>query len=203
MSRIVLALALLLAAAGISRAGQVPVSIIDNTFSPDTVHVSLGDSVVWTNNGANSHTTTSGVDGVPDGLWDSGTLAHAATFTYGFTVDGTFHYFCSFHYRFGMMGVVIAGTGGGVDESKDMLAVSRGIVGYPNPFRASISLRLWPSGSGCVRIFNASGKLVRTLESGNGASAVWDGRDSRGQQSGPGVYFCAYGSHALAVTRLR
>lgn len=203
MSRIVLALALLLAAVGVSRAVQVPVSITDYKFSPDTVHVNLGDSVVWTNNGSNQHTTTSGLNGVPDGLWDSGTLAHGATFAHVFPVDGTFNYYCKFHYMIGMLGVVVAGTGGGVDESKDMLAGSRGIVGYPNPFRASISLRLWPSGCGCVRIFNASGKLVRTLESGNGASAVWDGRDSRGQQAGPGVYFCAYDSHVLALTRLR
>jgi hypothetical protein len=31
----------------------------------------------------------------------------------------------------------------------------------------------------------------------------WDGKDSRGQETGPGVYFCRYGSGALTVTRLR
>jgi flagellar hook assembly protein FlgD len=52
-------------------------------------------------------------------------------------------------------------------------------------------------------VFDASGKLVRTLPAAHRTSVNWDGKDSRGQETGPGVYFCRYGSGALTVTRLR
>ena len=94
---------------------------------------------------------------------------------------------------------------GGVNETPGAGKNADGIGGFPNPFSAATTIRFAPTGSasGGVRIFDASGKLVRTLDAAHVASVTWDGRDSRGQETGPGVYFCRYGSGALAVTRLR
>jgi plastocyanin len=204
MSSISVLVLALLTAVGLSLATQVPVSIVDFAFSPDTVHVNMGDSVVWTNNGAFLHTSTSGENGVWDSLWDSGDLAHGASFVHGFAANGTFPYFCRHHYLNGMTGVIVVGAGG-VNETPSTGKNVDGIASFPDPFRSATTIRFAPagSGSGSVRVFDASGKLVQTLPAARGTSVIWDGRDSRGQETGPGVYFCRYGSDALVMTRLR
>jgi plastocyanin len=204
MSRPSVLVLVLLTAVGPLWATQVPVSIVDFAFSPDTVHVNAGDSVTWTNNGAFLHTSTSGVSGVWDSLWESGDLAHGASFAHGFPADGTFPYFCRHHYLSGMTGVVVVGAGG-VNETPVTRGSVAGIASYPNPFSAAITIRFAPTGSasGGVRVFDASGKLVRTFDAAHVTSLVWDGRDDRGLETGAGVYLCRCGSNALVMTRLR
>ena len=204
MSRINVLTVALIMSVGLSWATRVPVSIVDFAFSPDTVRINPGDSVIWTNNGTFMHTSTSGVNGVWDSLWDSGDLVHGATFVRGFPVDGTFDYFCRHHYLGGMRGIVVVGTGG-VNETPGMPEKVAVIASFPNPFRAGTTIRFVPTGSasGDVMVFDASGKLVRTLPAARAASVTWDGKDRRGQETGPGVYFCRCGSGALVLTRLR
>jgi hypothetical protein len=182
----------------------MPVSIVDFSFSPDTVRINPGDSVSWTNNGAFTHTSTSGVNGVWDSLWDSGDLTPGATFVRGFAANGTFNYFCRHHWPSGMKGVVVVGSGG-VNETPGPRESVTGAESYPNPFRTATTIRFAPSASTSseVRVFDASGKLIRTLQAAHSTSVTWDGKDSRGQEAGPAVYFCRYGSGALAVTKLR
>ena len=204
MSRISIAVAALLTALGFSLARQVPVSMVDFAFSPDTVRVNPGDSVIWTNNGTFVHTSTSGVNGVPDGLWNSGDMPHGVTYVRAFPANGTFNYYCTHHYLSGMKGVVVVGASG-VNEAPGTAGNTPSIAGFPNPFISATTLRLAPSGAGRggIRIFNASGKLVRKLEATDGSFVVWDGTDDHGHETGPGVYFCEYGSSSLAVTLLR
>ncbi|MBN2465552.1 hypothetical protein JXD38_08020 [candidate division WOR-3 bacterium] len=198
-----LAVAVLVASAAVSTAVQVPVSMIDNAFIPDTVRISPGDSVAWTNNGEFTHTSTSGVNGVWDSLWDSGNMAHGVTFARGFATEGTFDYFCALHWLGGMQGVVVVGMSGS-SEKPGSVGRAVGISSSPNPFSSSTTIRLAPTGFArkAVRVFDASGKLVRTLATRDGAFAVWDGTDDRGHETGPGTYFCICGSRALVLTRL-
>jgi hypothetical protein len=64
----------------------------------------------------------------------------------------------------------------------------------PNPFSASTSIAFELPGAAPVglRIYDARGRLVRTLADGNVARDLstfeWDGRDDRGGKLGPGVY---------------
>jgi plastocyanin len=204
MTRIGMSVAALLVTASLSMATQVPVSILSSSFSPATVQVAPGDSVVWTNNSALTHTTTSGTNGTPDGLWDSGDMGNGVTFIREFPTTGSFPYYCKYHYPMGMVGTVTVGSGG-VNEKSGRPGSVTGITSFPNPFSATTTIRLAPSGvsRGNLMVFDASGKLVRTLALTRGNSTAWDGRDSRGQETEPGVYFCRYGSGTLAVTRLR
>ena len=70
----------------------------------------------------------------------------------------------------------------------------------PNPFRVStaISLQLTAGSPSELRIYDAAGRLVRTLAKGRKPTAasvlVWDGRDSRGRRCGHGVYFYRFES---------
>jgi hypothetical protein len=65
----------------------------------------------------------------------------------------------------------------------------------PNPFRnhTQISYALPAAGNVSLRVYDASGRTVRTLASGfqraGSYSAGWDAKDSRGKQVPYGVYF--------------
>jgi hypothetical protein len=66
---------------------------------------------------------------------------------------------------------------------------------YPNPATRGTTLRFAIPEAGPVRLrlFNIEGRLVRELANETRSSGeqivAWDGRDSRGREVGPGVYF--------------
>jgi plastocyanin len=74
------------------RAANVAVSIVDFDFVPPAQSVALGDTVIWTNNGAAPHTSTSST-----GVWNSGNLSTGQTFQFTFNTAGTFNYICTIH----------------------------------------------------------------------------------------------------------
>jgi plastocyanin len=91
----------------------------DYTFSPETVRVSVGAVVGWSNGGTMSHTSTSDAAG-----WNSNAMAPpgpppmtcpyppcdatpGGTFQHAFSSAGTYPYHCAFHDTLGMKGVVI------------------------------------------------------------------------------------------------
>ena len=68
----------------------------DLVFSPSSVTIHPGDTVRWTWE-SSFHSSTSGVPGAPDGIWDSGILNEGATFSRTFNSTGTFPYYCIVH----------------------------------------------------------------------------------------------------------
>jgi plastocyanin len=204
MSRTNVLFAALLLAAGLGRATQVPVSIIDFAFQPDTVRVRPGDSVIWTNNGAFLHTSTSGVNGVPDGLWNSGDMAHGVTFVHGFPTDGRFNYYCAHHYLSGMKGVVVVGTSG-VSESPGLNLT--GITSFPNPIHnyATIRFAALTPGPVDIVVVDVAGRRVRRLvaarQRGRTHEVSWDTRDDSGDPIPAGVYLVKLESGAYRATQ--
>lgn len=61
-------------------------------FVPDTLAVSAGTTVTWTNADSVSHTISS-----RDGAFESGFLAKGDSFSYTFEQTGTFDYYCGIH----------------------------------------------------------------------------------------------------------
>lgn len=61
-------------------------------FNPSTITVTVGTTVKWTNKDSASHTVTSDT-----GLFDSGSIANSATYTFTFTTAGTYQYHCTIH----------------------------------------------------------------------------------------------------------
>jgi len=97
--------ALALAGCGGDEIGQPPegtvfVSMGDNFFQPQTVTVTPGTSVRWSNEGAVVHSVVSDT-----GLWQSNLLSPTWWFEVRFDSLGTFPYHCSLHE--GMTGTVI------------------------------------------------------------------------------------------------
>ena len=96
-----------------------PVALIDGAqcatpcgngaFNPLTLTIRTGDTVKWTNTGTNYHTTTCSGSCGP-ATWDSGLMAPNATtpptYSYTFTVAGTYNYVCSLHAP-GMAGTIV------------------------------------------------------------------------------------------------
>lgn len=81
--------------------GQVTVIMQNIVFNPPTITVRVGQQVVWRNNDAVPHTTTSGSCSgntcTPTPGWDSGTLNQGQSFSHTFDTVGTFSYFCRIH----------------------------------------------------------------------------------------------------------
>jgi plastocyanin len=80
--------------------GGDKVAVADNSFSPASLEVAVGDTVTFENEGAIAHTVT-GDD------FDSGSLAPGDTFTFKASEKGTFSYVCTFHP--GMQGTIEVG----------------------------------------------------------------------------------------------
>jgi amicyanin len=68
------------------------VGIKNFAFSPATITVKAGSTVVWTNDDSIQHDITFDGGGIV-----SNTLNHNDTFSHTFSAAGTYHYICSIH----------------------------------------------------------------------------------------------------------
>lgn len=82
---------------------EVMVTILDSSYDPADLTVSVGTTVVWTMNANLPHTVTA-----DDGSFDSGTLGDGESFSYTFEEAGEFPYYCAFHG--GPLGAGMSGT---------------------------------------------------------------------------------------------
>jgi LPXTG-motif cell wall-anchored protein len=98
-------------AAQVRAASSASVAILDGNsqsafrFSPSSLSVNTGDTVTWTNNGAEPHDVTG--DSLASGTLDSG-----QSYSHTFASAGTYSYICSIH-PFMKGSVTVAGSGGG------------------------------------------------------------------------------------------
>src|SRR5437899_2479115 len=93
----------------IARAATVTVMVGPGGFffTPSSVTIHTGDSVLWMWS-STGHSSTSGSPGMPNGLWDSGILNQGASFTHTFNTAGSFPFYCTPHGACcGMIGAVI------------------------------------------------------------------------------------------------
>jgi plastocyanin len=100
---VVAALALLILSAGSAAASTTNVTVGPSGFlayDPDSVTITVGDTVHWTWDSSN-HSTTSGDCNpcAPDGNWDSGVHNNGFTFDHTFIQVGVFHYYCAVHFN--------------------------------------------------------------------------------------------------------
>jgi hypothetical protein len=92
-------------------------------------------------------------------------------------------------------GIYVLGDGPGI-SSPELPATLQFGGSFPNPFQSEtmISFSLPSTGHVSLRVFDMSGRLVRTLADGDMTAAnhavSWDGRDHNGDLVGAGVYFC-------------
>jgi plastocyanin len=105
LAAVVTIAALLLAAAcHTTQPAANHVNAEDFRFVPESLSISVGETVTWVNRGAVPHAPTSGANGVADGRWSSPSLSPGDSFQHTFDSTGTFPYYCRFHYSSGMTG---------------------------------------------------------------------------------------------------
>ncbi len=73
----------------------ISVEILNFAFHAQNLVISVNTTVEWYNNDSMAHTVTS-APGTPL-AFDSGILNPGSTFTYKFTVPGTYPYYCKIH----------------------------------------------------------------------------------------------------------
>ena len=71
--------------------GQYDVWLPGHSFNPSILTVPVGTTVTWTNKDSDQHTVTSAT-----GLFDA-SLVFSKSFSYTFTVPGTYEYYCNPH----------------------------------------------------------------------------------------------------------
>ena len=117
-----------------SQAASQTVSVIDNRFSPQEVHIDPGDTIIWSNQGQNTHDIRA-----DDGSFKSGIMNTRDTYRHTFPDEGFFYYHCNLHgskKKVGMWGLVVVGTpdpstdpyadlGGGGDDIRPTLVVPK------------------------------------------------------------------------------
>jgi len=97
----------------------------------------------------------------------------------------------------------------GVEASGEWRMASSGLTVSPNPFhsRTTISLRLTIDGPRGIAVFDAAGRLVRTLSVAGLprlSSVSWDGTDESGRYLPAGVYYArSRDARAVPVLLLR
>src|SRR5215203_1917836 len=77
-------------------------SLTDTAYQPNPIQVSVGTTVIWTNDDSQPHTVTSGSNGQPDNKFNSSPnfnplLNPGQTFSFTFTQAGDYPYFCMLH----------------------------------------------------------------------------------------------------------
>ncbi len=72
-------------------AAQHEVDIDNLAFAPASITVAVGDSVRWANSDSVVHTVTS------DSVWGSGSIPTGSSYTYTFSIAGSYSYYCEFH----------------------------------------------------------------------------------------------------------
>jgi plastocyanin len=83
------------------------VAVLATSFDPDTLSVSVGDTVVW-NVREGTHTVIS-YSGQAES-WNSGVLQVGDSYNYTFSQSGNFTYYCAQHVASGMTGVIMVAS---------------------------------------------------------------------------------------------
>ena len=69
----------------------------DECYIPSKITINPGETVYWKNQDAAFHSVTSGFYDDPDGLFDSELLDPEDIFSYKFTEEGIYDYYCTLH----------------------------------------------------------------------------------------------------------
>ena len=80
-----------------SRSLDDALTVLIESFSFETTHVKVGDTLAWTNVDGVPHTVTAGVRGAPTGAFDSGTIVPGQSFAVTFDQPGEYRYTCTIH----------------------------------------------------------------------------------------------------------
>ncbi len=182
--------------------------IVQNfSFSPSSVTINAGDTVIW-QRVSGSHTTTSDSTSGPNS-WDAVLNSTTQVYRHVITAPGIHRYYCKPHGGpggSGMSGMVTSKAVTSIDdqniEKKFFLEPN-----YPNPFNPSTTFRYFLSEGNIakLKIFNIIGQEVITLvedyQPAGWHSIQWNGINSDGKNVQTGIYIFRLQSGNAVQTR--
>ncbi len=194
MKKLHIILLLLIVSIGWSITHQV--DMVDFVFVPDTLTITQGDSVLWINQSAISfHTTTSGENGIPDSIWDSGLMSPGDSFVFHFMNADNYPFYCTPHRLLGMIGLIISAPADIEEKDSDISIEHQTNQNYPNPFSSytNISYQIKKPGRVVIIIYDATGQPIKTFIRQHNTvgeySIIWDSKDRKGEKVAAGIYF--------------
>lgn len=180
---------LLLFAFNVSAQTQHTITMDASNFIPAEITISEGDVIVWSNTSSIVHTSTSGSNCSPDGIWSSGDIAPGATFSRTFTAAGSYPYYCFYHCGIGMVGTVTVQQVTGSKNKTESSSLKINNL-FPNPAdnNAVLQYTLEKPADVNIEIVNNVGTVIKTMpagfQSGNNETSL----DLSGLPSG--IYYC-------------
>lgn len=126
-------------------------------FTPASLSVNVGDTIVWTL-GSGNHTTTSNTIPVGANPWDSPINSSVQSFTYIITVAGTYDYICTPHVFAGQIVAINTGI-----NSLDLFSNFNIFSVRPSIYNVSYSLAR--SGNIKISVYDITGKSAKILKS--------------------------------------
>jgi plastocyanin len=137
------------------------------TFTPDTVHAIVGDTVHWDLPSAHnvtevSQSTWNANGNTPSGgFFYNGIAVSTGTANFVTTTAGTHWYVCSPHASMGMKGVIIVSpNSAGVEDRQDIA-----FDVYPTPAREMVFVQLEDNREASeISLFGVDGKVVQNIQ---------------------------------------
>lgn len=137
-----------------------------HSYNPDTLNVSVGDTIRWVGNGTSTfvaHSLQS--DTIPVGAEAFGVIDTGTSFVYEVKQPGYYHYICTEHFfREKMAGSFIAAPKSFVhpEISNQVLTLDQN---YPNPFSTQTTIHYSLKRASDVKliIYTLDGKFIREL----------------------------------------
>ena len=139
------------------------VEVKNFVFVPETLNISVGDTVVWQWI-EGTHTTTSDST-TGQNVWNEPIDAGHQVFRFVITAPGTHGYYCIPHQGLGMVGTIVASPVNGVDDEVNQPEKFQLSQNYPNPFNPTTSIQYAISSRQFItlKVYNLLGKEIATL----------------------------------------
>ena len=139
------------------------VEVKNFVFVPETLNISVGDTVVWQWI-EGTHTTTSDST-TGQNVWNEPIDAGHQVFRFVITAPGNHGYYCIPHQGLGMVGTIVASPVNGVDDEVNQPEKFQLSQNYPNPFNPTTNLQYAISSRQFItlKVYNLLGKEIATL----------------------------------------
>ena len=116
------------------------VTVANFAFTPSSLTIEEGDTVFWTNT-SGTHNVNGSMTTFPSNpdSFGSGAASSGWTYSYVFTIAGSYDYQCDPHAGSGMAAAItVSQSSTSINESK----IENGTNVYPNPFTSSLTIAL-------------------------------------------------------------
>jgi plastocyanin len=168
------------------------VTVQNFSFSPQSVTITVGDIVKWTNISGTHNVRAN------DNSFNSGPAAPAPwVFTHTFTAVGSYPYFCEPHQGMGMTGTIIVQEPVSVDDDNLVADKFKLLQNFPNPFNPTtkIEYQILERSFVSLKVYNILGYEVASLVNEEKPTGVYNVNfDASGLSSGMYLYRLQAGS---------